>query len=118
MWKIEYDPDVHLLSIRLTDHVGPAAMRDLADAHARALEATGSEPFKLLVDMRGLTPLEDEAVDILADVKRVAATTPGFRGCCVLVDSATVAMQQRRTKVAANETLTLDLEEARKLAAL
>ena len=97
MWRIEYDPDSRLLSLCLTEHVTPSDMRDLARAHARALEATGLEPFRVLVDLRGLTLLDGTAADVLADMKRVAASLEGYLGRAVLVDGPTVAMQQRNT---------------------
>lgn len=97
MWRVAYDPDERLLTLRLTAHVGVGQMRALARAHAEALEATGGEPFRVLTDLRGLYPLDGPAADVLSDMKRVAAQLDGYRGRAVLVDSPTVAMQQRNT---------------------
>lgn len=122
MWRIEFDPTEHRLSIRLTDHVSPSQMRDLAEAHAEALEATGGEPFKVFVDLRGLFPLESEAVSTLGALKRIAADLPTCGGLAVLADSPTVAMQQRRTRVDEGtypdrEIITLDPDQVRRFLA-
>lgn len=95
MWRIEYEPHEHQLEIYLREQVFGRDMRDLARAHARALEATGRTPFRVLVDLRGLHPLDSESSRIFADMKRVAASLPHYRGRAVIVDSPTVAMQQR-----------------------
>lgn len=94
MWRVEFDPDCQLLRIRLTREVDLSEMRLLARAHARALEATGGEPFRVLVDLRGLRPLDTQAAELLRDMKRVAVRLEGYRGRAVVVDSPTVAMQQ------------------------
>lgn len=118
MWRIEYDPAQRLLTMRLTREVRESDMRALARAHAQALEATGGEPFFVFADLRGLFPLDAEAAAIFADMKRVARALEGYRGRAVLVDSATVAMQQRNATLEDggddSELITLDEEEARR----
>lgn len=122
MWRIEVDPDEERLSLRLTDHVSASQMRELANAHVEALEHTGSAPFKVFLDLRGLFPLEADAVAILGAMKRMAAEVPGFRGLAILADSPTVAMQQRRTRVGAGtnpdrELITLHPDQAKRFLA-
>jgi hypothetical protein len=95
MWRIDYDPTQRLLTLRLSQEVREVEMRALARSHAQALEATAGHAFRVFVDMRGLHPLDLEGAAIFADMKRVAAKLDGYRGRAVLVDSATVAMQQR-----------------------
>jgi hypothetical protein len=116
MWKVRFEPDRALVVIRLLDHVGAADMRDVAEAHARALEATAQTPFRVLVDLRGLVPLESDAAAVLAHIKRLASTLPGYRGCAVLADSATIAMQQHRTRGTPTplERITMDEDEVRR----
>lgn len=106
MWRIEYDPKVRVLSIRLTDYVGLIQVRDLATAHAEALECTGGDDFRVFADLRGLFPLDAESVAIFGDMKKVAASLPNYRGYAILVDSPTIAMQQRRTSVGDLSTTT------------
>lgn len=118
MWSIELDPITHLLTLRLLQQVTVPQMRTLARAHAQALASTGGEPFKVLADLRGLTPLDVDAATIFGDVRRTASALSGFLGRAVIADSATVAMQQRRTVMeegatAKLELITMDEAEAR-----
>lgn len=117
MWRVEYDPDERLLKLSMRETVFGRDMRDLARAHARALEATGGQPFKILLDLRGLHPLDSEAAKILGDMKRVAARVDGYEGRAVLVDSPTIAMQQRNATVEdggdTRELITLEETAAR-----
>ena len=117
MWRVEYDPAARLLSMRLVDAVDGRQARALARAHAGALEATAGAPFRVLFDLRGLAPLDEDAAAVLADVKRVAATLAGYQGRAILVDSPTIAMQQRRAtleeEAPAVEVITTDPDEAR-----
>ncbi|MCB9592960.1 MAG: hypothetical protein H6719_09535 [Sandaracinaceae bacterium] len=117
MWRVEYDPDERLLKLAMRETVFGRDMRDLARAHARALEATAGQAFKVLLDLRGLHPLDAEAAKILGDMKRVAARVTGYEGRAVLVDSPTIAMQQRNSTVEdggdARELITLEEATAR-----
>lgn len=118
MWRVEYDPGARVLTLLLSREVREAEMRDLARAHAQALEATGGQSFWVFVDLRGMRPLDDEAAAIFSDMKRVAAQLPGYRGRAVLVDGPTVAMQQRNATLADGgdpaELITIDAERARR----
>jgi hypothetical protein len=98
VWRVEYAPGGRL-TVRLRDHVSPMQLRDVAEAHARALEATGGEHFKVLLDLRGLFPLEADAVSLLGEIKAIAAELGTCRGLVILVDSPTVALQQRRSRL-------------------
>ncbi len=117
MWKVTYEPLTRALTLRLRDHVGAVQARDLADAQTEALAATDDTPFKVLLDLRWTQPLDNEAVGTLRDLKLAAAQRAGFRGLVVLVDSPTIAMQQKRTSITearpgAVEIVTLDQDEA------
>lgn len=118
MWSIEFDPGSRLLSVRLVLQVTAMQMRALARAHAQALAATGGEAFKVLADLRGLTPLDVEAAQIFGELRRASAAMPGFRGRAVLADSPTVAMQQRRSMLEEGamqklELITMDEADAK-----
>lgn len=117
MWKITYEPTTRALTLRLRDHVGALEARQLADAQAEALAATADTAFKVLLDLRWTQALDNTAVQTLSDLKLAAAAHAGFRGLVVLVDSATIAMQQKRTSIveahpSAFEMVTLDPDEA------
>lgn len=118
MWRIEYDPTQRVLTMRLAREVREIDMRALARAHSQALEATAGQPFSVLADLRGLFPLDTETAAIFSDMKRVAAKLEGYRGRAVLVDSATIAMQQRNSTLEdggdPSELITVDEQEARR----
>jgi hypothetical protein len=118
MWSIEFDPATQVLTLRLCHQVTAPQMRALARAHAEALVATGGTPFKVLADLRGLSPLDTDAATVFGELRRAAMALPGFRARAVLVDSPTVAMQQHRTAAeeggaAGRELVTMDELEAR-----
>lgn len=118
MWCIEYDPASHVLAIRVARQASAADVRALMRAHTQALAATGGASFRVLTDLRGLMPLDPESAQLFSDVKRAAQSLPGFTARVVLCDSATVAMQQRRTSLedhtADHEVITFDENEARR----
>jgi hypothetical protein len=118
MWRIEYDPTQQILTLRLSREMREVDMRALARSHALALEATGGQAFRVFADLRGLHPLDADAAAIFMDMKRIAARLSGYLGRAVLVDSATVAMQQHNARVETGdespELITLDPEEATK----
>jgi hypothetical protein len=118
MWLVEFVPASGRLSVRLRDVIAGPELRKVADAQAAALEATGGEVFKVFVDLRGLVPLDDEAVGLLAQIKKVALGVEGCRGVVVLADSPTVAMQQMRTRSSGAELVTLDQNEATRALAI
>lgn len=118
MWCIEYDPATHLLAIRVTRQASAGNIRALMRSHALALAATGGASFRVLADLRGLAPLDSDSAQLFSDVKRAGQAMPGFMTRVVLCDSATVAMQQRRTSLqddtAEQELITFDEDEARR----
>lgn len=120
MWRVEYDPIERVMTLLLAKEVRGVEMRGLARAHAQALEATGGQSFRVLADLRGMHPLDAEASAIFSDMKRVAASLPTYRGRAVLVDSPTIAMQQRNATLADGgdplELITVDAEQARRFA--
>ncbi|HJK91647.1 MAG TPA: hypothetical protein RMH85_35455 [Polyangiaceae bacterium LLY-WYZ-15_(1-7)] len=118
MWRVEFDPEARLLSIRLHEHVTPRDVRDLGRAHTQALACTAGQPFRALLDLRRLFPLEGEAVELLTALKKACVEHEGFAGMVVLADSPTVAMQQHHTRVRSGtnpeiELVTLDEAQAR-----
>jgi hypothetical protein len=118
MWRIEYDPTQQILTLRLASEVREGDMRALSRSHALALEATGGQAFRVFADLRGLYPLDADAAAVFTEMKRVAGRLSGYVGRVVLVDSATVAMQQHNARAETNdgrpELITLDAEEAAK----
>jgi hypothetical protein len=88
-------------------------MRGLVRVHAQALAATGGDAFRVLLDLRGLSPLEPDAAAMLAQASRAAAALPGFQERVVLASSLTMLAQQRRAgDVRPSDLLTTDEEDA------
>ncbi len=116
MWFVEFDPASQVLTLRLKAQVTSANLRQIMRAHAHALAATGGSNFGVLADLRGLSPLDREAANLFTDIKRAGAAMPTFRRRAVLVDSPTIALQQKRTSMesdtTAQEIITSDENEA------
>ncbi len=122
MWKVEFEPDRKRLSLRLAELVNPKDVRDMAVALRNALASTAGHPFRVLLDLRGMMPLEQESIQLLAEAKRACLDSPGCRGLVVLADSATVAMQQHNSRIRSGtgedrEQITREPDQARKLLA-
>ena len=116
MWFVEFDPTTQILTLRLKAQVTSAHLRQIMRAHAQALAATGGLSFGVLADLRGLAPLDREAANLFTDVKRASAAMPTFQRRAVLVDSPTIALQQKRTSMESEsvvqEVITSDENEA------
>lgn len=116
MWFVEFDPTTQVLTLRLRAQVTSANLRQVMRAHAQALAATGGLRFGVLADLRGLAPLDRESANLFTDIKRAGAAMPTFQRRSVLVDSPTIALQQKRTSVesdtAQQEIITSDETEA------
>jgi hypothetical protein len=69
------------------------------DAHNRAIDGYRERDYKVWVDITALAPLGADAAEIVEQGKRYSSSRPNFRGSAVLVSSATVAMQHRRTSM-------------------
>ncbi len=122
MWCIEYDPETRILALRLTRQVTVPALRAVVRSGAQALAAIAGDEFRMLADLRGLAPLDHDAAELFSEIKRSAQMLPGFVERVVLCDSATVAMQQRRTSIedgtAEIELITFDEGDARRMLGL
>ncbi len=116
MWFVEFDPATQILTLRLRAQVSAGHMRQIMRAHAQALASTGGLTFGVLADLRGLAPLGREAANLFTDVKRAGSAMPTFQRRAVLVDSPTIALQQKRTSMEsddfAREIITSDEAEA------
>jgi len=105
MWFVEFDPTTHVVTLRLRAQVTSANLRQVMRAHAQALAATGGLTFGVLADLRGLAPLDRESANLFTDIKRAGAAMPTFQRRAVLVDSPTIALQQKRTSVESDTEL-------------
>ena len=98
MWRVEHDPETALLEIRARGFVSARDVVQLANAWARAIATAARAECQVLLDLRGLEPMEREAVIAFrTGVKRAALEIPGVDCIVILVDGATVAMQQHHS---------------------
>ena len=88
-----------LLSLRLWGSVKLAEMESFVAEHNAAIDRFDNADYRVLCDLRGLSPLSPEASAVFERAKTYSAAHANFRGSAVLVDSALVALQHERTSV-------------------
>jgi hypothetical protein len=88
-----------MVRCKLAGKLSEDEARAFVDAHNRAIDAFGRRPYRVWVDLKDLSPLSPEAAAEVELAKRYSSQKPNFLGSAVLVSSATVAMQHRRTSV-------------------
>jgi hypothetical protein len=65
--------------------------------HNAGIDAFGGKDYKVFCDIRRLHPLSPACAALLEEAKRYSNQHLNFRGSAVLVSSATIALQHRRT---------------------
>lgn len=91
------EPGVMRLS--LDGHFDAREMREFVQAHNAAVDGFGRREYRVWCDVSKLKPLSLECAEIFEQAKRHSASRDNFMGSAVLVASAIVAMQHRRTSV-------------------
>jgi hypothetical protein len=91
--------------------------------HNAAVDGFNGADYRVLCDLRGLSPLSPEASAVFERAKAYSAARRNFRGSAVLIASALVALQHERTSTASGvmstELITDDEDAAqRHLAAI
>ena len=85
------------MSLRLWGSVKHAEMESFVVEHNAAVDGFNGADYRVLCDLRGLSPLSPEASAAFERAKAYSAARRNFRGSAVLVDSALVALQHERT---------------------
>jgi hypothetical protein len=98
-WSVDVDSEPGVVRCKLAGKLGTEEARAFVEAHNRAIDAFGRRPYRVWVDLKDLSPLSPEAAEVVELSKRYSSHKPNFLGSAVLVSSATVAMQHRRTSV-------------------
>lgn len=83
--------------LRLWGSVKHAEMEAFVVEHNAAIDGFNAADYRVLCDLRGLSPLSPEASSAFERAKAYSAAHSSFRGSAVLVDSAVVALQHERT---------------------
>ncbi len=98
-WRVDADSEPGILHLKLSGALTVQEVKAFVEAHNRAIDAYHGQDYRVWVDISELLPLRPTAADVLEESKRYSNEQPNFRGSAVLVSSATVAMQHRRTSM-------------------
>jgi hypothetical protein len=98
-WAVDTKSEPGLLRLELEGRLTVEEARAFVEAHNEAIRQYRGRPYQVWVDLTKLVPLSAEAAAVVELSKRFSSGQPNFRGSAVLVASATVAMQHRRTSV-------------------
>jgi hypothetical protein len=96
-WTVDVESEPGVLRTSLAGNLSVAEAKAWHDAHNRAIDGYRGGDYKVWCDISALAPLSPEAAEVMEQAKRYSSGRPNFRGSAVLVSSATVAMQHRRT---------------------
>jgi hypothetical protein len=97
LWEVDGTSRPGIVTMRLSGIIDEKEMAEFVLAHNAAIDALGKRDYRVFCDIRDLKPLSPVASDLLEKAKAYSAAHSNFRGSAVLVSSATVAMQHRRT---------------------
>lgn len=104
-----------VLWLRLWGSIKPVEMESFLAEHNAAIDAFGGRVYRVLCDVRRMSPLSPQASVAFESAKAYSAAHMNFQGSAVLVDSALVALQHERTSTTAgvmSTELITDSEEA------
>ena len=116
-WNVDAISEPGILRLELEGKMEPPEMGAFVDAHNRAVDGYAGRDYKVFCDISKMLPLSPECAALFERAKRHSAAQKGFQGSGVLVASATVAMQHRRTSteggVMGTELISSDESEIR-----
>ena len=98
-WTVDDKSEPGILRLKLSGNLTVDETRAFVTAHNRAIDGYRGRDYKVWCDISELSPLNAECAELFETAKRYSSKQPSFRGSAVLVSSATVAMQHRRTSV-------------------
>jgi hypothetical protein len=98
-WSVDAKTEPGVLRLKLSGSFTTTEMNAFVAAHNRAIDEYKGADYKVWCDISELLPLSQEAAAILELAKRHSSAQRNFRGSSVLVASATVALQHRRTSI-------------------
>jgi len=98
-WNVDAFARPGVLRLSLEGKITHDEMTAFVDAHNRAIDNFAGDDYKVWCDISRLQTLDKECADLFEKAKQYSNAHPNFRGSAVLVASAVVAMQHRRTSV-------------------
>jgi hypothetical protein len=96
-WHVDGKSKPGILAMRLSGVFTTQEMQEFVKAHNAGVDACGSKPYRVFVDIRDLAPLSPECTATMEKAKQYSAGRNNFQGSAVLTSSSVVAMQHRRT---------------------
>jgi hypothetical protein len=98
-WNVDATSTPGILRLTLSGQITLDEMTAFVDAHNRAIDSYDGSDYKVWCDISKLLTLSPECAHVFEKAKYYSNTHRNFRGSAVLVASAVVAMQHRRTSV-------------------
>jgi hypothetical protein len=98
-WKIDTTSTPGVLRLTLEGRLTYTEMIGFLEAHNRAVDNYGVDDYKVWCDLSKMLTLGQECVPLFERAKYYSNTRKNFRGSAVLVSSAVVALQHRRTSM-------------------
>lgn len=96
-WHVDTTSTPGILRLTLDGRLTLDEMTAFVDAHNRAIDSYGSNDYKVWCDISKLLTLSPECAHLFEKAKLYSKAHRNFRGSAVLVASAVVALQHRRT---------------------
>lgn len=98
-WSVDAKSEPGILRLSLEGLMSVEEMRAFVEAHNQAIDAYRGRDYRVLCDIVRMAPLQPECARLFEQAKRYSSSHANFRGSGVLVSSATVALQHRRTSI-------------------
>lgn len=98
-WNVDTTSTPGILRLTLDGWISLDEMTAFVEAHNRAIDSYGGSDYKVWCDISKLLTLSPECARMFEKAKHYSSAHRNFRGSAVLVASAVVALQHRRTSV-------------------
>lgn len=98
-WSVDTDAHPGIVTVTVIGSPDADEIRKLVLAHNAAIDGFHGKPYRIFCDLREMRALSGEAATAFEQAKAYSSTQPNFCGSGVLVESAVVGMQHRRTSV-------------------
>jgi hypothetical protein len=98
-WSVDTATRPGILWLTLEGRLSTAEMAAFVDAHNRAIDDYAGADYKVWCDISRMLTLDLECAQLFEKAKLYSSSHANFRGSAVLVASAIVAAQHRRTSV-------------------
>jgi hypothetical protein len=98
-WHVDTASTPGILRLTLEGRFAVEEMTAFVEAHNRAIDGYGNSDYKVWCDISKLLTLSQECAGLFEKAKLYSNRHKNFRGSAVLVASAVIAMQHRRTSL-------------------